>query len=363
MKSILYITGTRADFGLMSPVLHAIQESKKLRLDLYVTGMHCMSEFGLTVKEVKKQFPAVRVLDVRFEDDTRESTVHFISQFTEKLVYVLSKRKPDLVLLLGDRPEMLATAVACLYLGIPTGHIHGGELTATVDDSARHAITKLASIHFTATKEAARRIRAMGEESKRIHMVGAPAYDILRTATLPPRKEKENFLLLTMHPSTGDTTASRKEMRTVIDAVASVGMPVVAIYPNADAGGRAMIKELEKKRHSRQFKIFRSLPYEDFLALVRDARAWIGNSSGMMIESPFFGIPVVNIGMRQSHRERGNNVIDVGCEEQEISEGIQRVLKRGHRTTKHPWGDGHAAERIVNILEKLSYENLEKTSH
>ena len=161
-KKIAYISGTRADFGLMTPILSAIKRSKNLDLKLYVTGLHLMAEFGSTVNEVKKLFP--RAVEVRaiFENDKKSSLVMFTSILINKLTKIFKKDTPDFVLILGDRPEMLAVALICLYLGIPTGHIHGGEKTTTVDELARHAITKLSHLHFPATEEAAERIAKMG---------------------------------------------------------------------------------------------------------------------------------------------------------------------------------------------------------
>src|SRR3989344_3821572 len=177
IKKIAYISGTRADFGLMTPILRAVQKSKKIDLKIYMTGAHLMKELGNTSKEVLKEFPNAKIVPAIFPHSDR-GMAEFTGNFITKLTKKLSSDKPDLVLVLGDRVEMLCTAVACTYLGIPIGHIHGGDKSTTVDDSARHAITKLAAIHFPATQEAAQRIRKMGEETKRIHIVGAPALDV-----------------------------------------------------------------------------------------------------------------------------------------------------------------------------------------
>src|SRR3989344_4724139 len=188
-KRIAYISGTRADFGLMTPILKAINKSDKLNLQVYTTGIHLMDKFGNTVSQVEKEFPNTKKIESTFDSDDRSRIANFTGDFMTKLVKALAADRPDFVLTLGDRPEMLCTAIACLYLGIPTGQIHGGEKTSTVDELARHAITKLSHIHFPATKESAERIRKMGEEDWRIHIVGAPALDVILNEKLPTRKE------------------------------------------------------------------------------------------------------------------------------------------------------------------------------
>ena len=352
MKTIAYISGTRADFGLMSPVLRAINQHPKLRLKLYATGIHLMPEFGATINEVRRHFPEVVPLRATIDSDERHGTPHFIAQLSTKLTNALRNDRPDMVLLLGDRAEQLTAATVCLYLGIPTAHLHGGEKTTTVDDAARHAITSLASWHFPATKESAQRIQSMGVSKARIHIVGAPALDILKNTPLPPRAIKENFILLTLHPISEAVAQARKHMKTVLLALLSFRMPIIAIYPHADAGGRAMISVLEQERKNPLVKIIPSLPYEEFLAMERDASVWVGNSSAMMIESPFFGTPVVNVGTRQKGRQRGNNVIDVDYNAQAIKRAVAAALNIKRRQSKNPWGDGRASQHIVTFLQK-----------
>ena len=172
---VAYVTGTRADFGLMTPILKAISESPKLELQVYATGIHLMKEFDLTIEQVKKEFPSAKEILATFENDSRQGMAKFTGDFLVKLTDAFSKDKPDFVLTLGDRPEMLCTAIVCLYLGIPTGQVHGGEKTSTVDELARHAITKLSHIHFPATEESAERIKKMGEHDWRIYVLWSQA--------------------------------------------------------------------------------------------------------------------------------------------------------------------------------------------
>src|SRR3989344_2965075 len=256
-KKIAYISGTRADFGLMTPVLAAIKKSKKLDLKLYVTGIHLMPEFGNTIKEIKKQFPEIIEVKAVFESDEKQAMAEFASILISKLVSLFEKDRPDFVLTLGDRPEMISVALVCLYLGIPTGQIHGGDKSSTVDELARHAITKLSHIHFPATKESAERIKKMGEEEWRIHVVGAPALDTILGEKLPTRKElfgklgldpRKKVILITQHPVNEKANDDEKHMMETLIAVKKIGLPVIVIYPNADTGGRKIIKAINRER-------------------------------------------------------------------------------------------------------------------
>lgn len=372
IKKIAYVSGTRADFGLMIPVLRVIQKSKELRLQIYATGIHLMPEFGHTIKEVQKEFSGVKPIEATFKSDNRSGAAEFAGDFLRKLTAALKKDRPDFILTLGDRVEMLCVATTCLYLGIPTGHIHGGEKTFTVDEVARQAITKLSSLHFPATKESAARIKKLGEEPWRIKVVGAPALDVVLNEKLPDKKTiykqlgikaDKKIILLIQHPVSEDWRQAGRQIKETIAAVKPLGLEVVVIYPNADAGGRKMIKEISKEKINKYFHIFPSLPHKQFLALIREAAVLIGNSSSAMIESSAFKIPVVNIGDRQSGRQHGVNVINVEHNRKAIASAIKKSLYdqaylRKLNNLPNPWGDGKAGLRIVKVLERL--ENNQK---
>lgn len=366
-KKIAYVSGTRADFGLMVPILRAIYKSEKLGLQMYATGVHLMPEFGKTINEVRKEFPEAVAVDAVFKTDERSGMAKFTGDFLQKIIAVFQKNRPDFVLTLGDRPEMLCVAVACLYLGIPTGQIHGGEKSSTIDELARHAITKLSSIHFPATVESARRIEKMGEDKWRIRVVGAPALDVIFNEKLPTRKElykfldlnpKDRIILLTQHPVSEEYKKAGEQMKESIAAVKTFNMPVVITYPHPDAGGRRIIEIIKKENNNPLFRIISNLGYKRFLALEREAAVWIGNSSGAMIESSSFGIPVVNVGTRQRGRQHGDNVINTGYNSREITTAINKSLNdrkylKKLSKIKNPYGDGKTGARIARILENL----------
>lgn len=365
-KTVAYVTGTRADFGLMTPVLLAIAGSTGLRLRVYATGMHLMPEYGNTVEQVERAFPGAKRISRIPPSTDRQGMATFHGALTQELARVFTDERPDIVLVLGDRVEMLATANACLYLGIPVAHIHGGDVSGTVDDVARHAITRLASIHFPATTDAAARIRRMDVDASRIHVVGAPALDTILHRPLPTREEvcqrvgigsTQPFLLVTQHPVSETHEQAGEEMHATLDAVASFDMPVVVSYPNTDAGSRDMIAAIEERRSDPRFRVIPSLPYPVFLALEREAAAWIGNSSAGVIESTSFKTPVINVGTRQQGRLRGANVIDVPHNRVAIRTAIHRALhdaafRASLRDVVNPWGDGRTGIRIAKILER-----------
>lgn len=366
-KKITYISGTRADFGIMSPILQAVDESPKLQLQLYATGVHLTPGFGLTHKEVKKSFPQLKLIKVTFDSDDLSGVARFTGRFLTELTEVLSKNRPDFVLILGDRPEQLCTALACLYLGIPTGHFRGGEVSSTFDESARHAITKLASLHFPATQDAAERLERMGEEKWRVKVVGEASLDVILNQKLPSRAELskllkldvgKKFILLTQHPVSYELAVAGKQIRETLDAVKRFNLPVVVSYPHADAGGRKIIAEIQKEKNNPLFRIFPSFEYKVFLALEREAAVWVGNSSGALVESSSFGTPVVNIGTRQKGRQRGGNVLDVGYDRNEITVAIKKSLTPDYqiklKKLDNPWGDGRTGRRVAAILEKLT---------
>jgi len=370
-RKIAYITGTRADFGLMSLVLREINKSKKLELRILVTGMHLMKEFGSTITEIRKEFKKVTRISATYEKDNRKSMALFTATFSKKLITHFSKDRPDILVVLGDRAEMISASIIALYLGIPVAHIHGGDVTKTIDEVARHAITKLSSLHFVATSSAGNRVKKLGEDLWRIHVVGAPGLDFIKSNKLLSRKKlleelkidtKRRIILILQHPIIEEDGQAAKQIRETIEAARVFKETVILIYPNSDAGARKMIKEIKKYEGRDEFYTFKSLPYKTFLSLQKEAAVFVGNSSAGMVESSSLGVPVVNIGQRELGRERGNNVLDVGHNRAEIIKAIDKSLNNKEyiakvKKTKNPWGDGKASKRIIKTLENISIDD------
>jgi UDP-hydrolysing UDP-N-acetyl-D-glucosamine 2-epimerase len=362
------VSGTRADYGLMRRTLAAIKKTPGLSLTVAATGMHLMKEFGRTVSEIRADGFNVREISCRYAGDDRNHMALFAGEFAHRMAKELSNRKPDTILLLGDRAEMLASAMAGLYCGILTVHIHGGEVTSTVDDAARHAITKLAHAHFCATRRSAQMILSMGEESKRVFVTGAPGLDEIasgKRASIKYLSSKYGFdaakplILAVQHPVSSQIMLAAGHMLTTLSAIKKTGMRAIVIYPNADAGGRSMIKVIKDfTTGSRFITAYPSIPHGDFLELMKCASVMVGNSSAGIVEAPSLGLPVVNVGERQRGRERGSNVIDCGHDKKSIEISLMKALGDKQFRTRaakgiNPYGDGRTARIIAGLLKKL----------
>ncbi|MEM2963774.1 MAG: UDP-N-acetylglucosamine 2-epimerase [Candidatus Anstonellales archaeon] len=368
MRKIAVMTGTRAEYGILRPLLRAIENHPNLKLVLIVTGMHLSEEFGYTIEEIEKDgFKIDAKIEMLHKEDTGSAMAKSIGECIKKITEVLDRTKPDFLVLLGDRAEMLAGAVAASYAGVPIAHLHGGEVSGSIDDSVRHAITKLAHLHFPATQKSAKRIIKMGEEPSRVFVVGAPALDTILNEKLPSRAElskkygldlSKPILLVVQHPVVTEADKAAYQIKETLDALVELNHQTILIYPNADAGGRRMIKMIKKYRKYPFLKCFKSIPFNDYLGLMSIASVMVGNSSSGIIEAPSFHLPVVNIGTRQAGRERSINVIDVGYNKKEILRAIKKALYDKKflmkvKKCKNPYGDGKAAQRIVKVLAKI----------
>lgn len=367
-RKIAVVTGTRAEYGILKPVLRTIEAEPGLELSLVVSGMHLSRDFGYTVSETEKDgFKINARVDMLPGSDTLEAMAESVGKGITGMAQAWRRLKPDIIMVLGDRVEPLAAAVAGAYMNIPLAHIHGGDICGNIDDSARHAITRFAHIHFPATKRSAARIIKMGEEKWRVHMVGSPALDVILHETLLPagtiaRKYALDLtrpiVLLIQHPVTTQADGAPQQMRETLDAIVQSGYPTVVIYPNSDAGGRRMIEVIKEYEKYPFIKTFLSLPRRDYLSLMKMAGVMVGNSSSGLIDAPSFGLPAVNIGIRQAGRERGANVIDCEHSKNEIIKSIKKALTdevflAEVKKCESPYGDGHAAPRIAEILSRI----------
>ena len=369
-RKILYITGTRADYGLMQSVLRKIEEHPKLELEIIATGMHLMPEFGMTINEIKKDGFKIHGKDASYGADNKESMANFVGGFIQLLTKKAKEIKPDLILLLGDRGEMLAGAIVGAYLTIPVAHLHGGEITSTVDEFSRHAITKLAHIHLPATEKSAERIIKMGEDPSNVFVVGAPGLDsILNENLIEPAELSKKYnldltqpiFIVVQHPVTTEVRAAHEHIRETLEAIVELRYQTILIYPNADAGGRGMIKVIKEYEKYLFIKTFKSIPHKEYISLMKMATVMGGNSSSGIVEAPSFGLPVINIGSRQEGRERAENVVDVDYDKEQIKAAIKKALgdenfKEKVSNCKSPYGDGKAWVRIVDILSRIKID-------
>lgn len=359
-RRVVYISGTRADFGLMRRTLTAIQAEPDLSLSVLVTGMHLSVAHGDTVREIEASgLPIVASVPVPTAPANGATMARGISTMIAAFTDVLEAQRPDLVLLLGDRGEMLAGAVAALHLNIAVAHIHGGERSGTVDEPIRHAVSKLSHLHLTATVEARDRLIRMGEHATNIHVTGAPGLDGLTETDRRSRSEvatRHGFnpdrpiALMVYHPILQEAATAGDQADTIMDAALATGVQILLLMPNADAGSDDVRARLEARRGCADVALVTHLCRDDFLDAMARADVLVGNSSAGIIEAASFGTPVVNIGTRQNLRERNANVVDVPVEARAIGAAITAAIAGGRSLPTNIYGDGQAARRIVTVL-------------
>lgn len=366
MRRICYISGTRADFGLMRSTLQTIRDCPGLSLEVIATGMHLSSLYGETVREIEAAGLEVSArVAVPLEPATGATMARNIGRMIEAFVDALENRRPDVVLLLGDRGEMLSGAVAGIHLNLPVAHIHGGERSGTVDESVRHAISKLSHMHLTSTHGARERLIRMGEDADRIHVTGAPGLDGMAGAIVPERHTvaaaygldpANPIALMVFHPVLQEAGQAADETRRILRALTGAGVQVLALMPNADAGSGAVRGVLTGMEGRPGVAIRTHLCRTDFIAAMAQADLMIGNSSAGIIEAASFGTPVVNIGSRQNLRERNANVVDVPATDLALAEGVGDALARGRHPVANIYGDGRAGERIAGLLASATLD-------
>jgi len=369
LRTIAVVTVARSDWGHLTPVLTELRASSDVRLLLFVGGTHLSDAFGRTVELIEGEgWPIAERIEMLEPSDAPEAIAASIGRGVAGFGRAYARHRPDLVVLLGDRFEMLSAAAAALPFVLPVAHLHGGEVTeGAIDNQIRHAITKCAHLHFVSAEPHARRVAAMGEEPWRIHNVGAPGLDRIRTARLLSRDElaqrldlapDDHWLIVTYHPATLEYQETGRHTDELLAALEKVDATCVVTYPNADTAGRTIIARLEEfaGRHDR-VRLVRNLGDDVYLSLLRHADAMVGNSSSGLIEAPSFELPVVNVGARQAGRLRAANVVDVSPDRDEILAGVDAALTPAFRAglsgMKNPYGDGHAAERIVRVLRRV----------
>ena len=360
MRYVCYVTGTRADFGLMAGTLRRIGGDARFRLGVIVTGMHLSPLYGETVREIRASgLPVAGEVPSDVDSSTGEAMARGIATMLAGFTDVLHRERPDLVLLLGDRGEMLAGAIAAIHLGIPVAHIHGGERSGSVDEPVRHAISKLSHLHFAATEAARERLVRMGEEPSRVWVTGAPGLDGMADLAHLDRSElcaeagleaSRPVVLGVFHPVVNDPAPPGEQVRALLAAVRELGCQLMMLEPNSDAGAPDIRQALDEVRGVPGITIRTHLPRDRFVSWMSQCDAMIGNSSSGIIEAASFGTRVVNVGRRQNLRECGSNVTTVGNDVAAISAALAAALRAPRTRDPNVYGDGHAGERIVERL-------------
>ncbi|TVM13815.1 UDP-N-acetylglucosamine 2-epimerase (hydrolyzing) [Oceanidesulfovibrio indonesiensis] len=380
-RKVCIIVASRANYGRIKSVLHAVNEHPGLELQLVVEASALLYRYGSIIENIQRDgftVDATAYTIVEGENPTTmaKSTGLAIIELTS----VFERLKPDVVLTVADRFETLATAVAASYMNIPLAHTQGGELTGSIDESVRHAITKLSHVHFPSNDRAAAILSAMGEEPWRIFVTGCPAIDLAAQAitcdpgdlfvkyggTGQPLSWDEPFLVVLQHPVTTEYGNSGKQIEQTLEAVSNIAMQTAWFWPNVDAGSDDISKRLRMFRERNTLfplHFYRNFSPEDYACLLNKAACLVGNSSSGIREGAYLGTPVVNIGSRQRSRQRGGNVIDAGYDAQAIEAGIRSQLANGRYPSDHLYGDGKAAPRIADALATVELNITKQFIH
>ncbi|HQO19646.1 MAG TPA: UDP-N-acetylglucosamine 2-epimerase [Acidobacteriota bacterium] len=368
MRKIGIVTTSRADFGLYRPIIREIEKKRSLDYFLIVTGSHMSKKYGFTLTDIENEgFRIAERGRIFSYSDTAESTAKSMAKSIGFYAGAFVRQKPDLLMVLGDRFEMFCASLAALPFNIPVAHIHGGEVTeGAMDDSLRHAMTKLSHIHFTATEEYRQRVIQLGEDPEMVITSGAPSLDNLKNEKLLAASEiktatgfdpSEPFILATLHPETVGGVSNSEMALAFFAALEDSGKKVLVTMPNADPGANE-IREIIKKitTGNRRFFIFENLGTRLYFSMMKHASAMAGNSSSGIIEAASFGLPVVNVGDRQKGRVRGKNIVDVPPDKKAISVALKKVAHKDFRKSligmKNPYGDGESASVIVSALSR-----------
>ena len=364
MKKILVISGSRGEYGYIRPLLkYAFSKQNNIKCEVLVTNMHLLDKYGSSINQFENDnIPVKYKIENTLDGNTDTGMLKSLFIFGLSLVDILKNEKFDLILLAGDRGEQLISSISGFHLNIPIYHIQAGERSGHVDGMSRHAISRFTHVHLAANEDAAKRLISFGEEEFRVHNIGAPQIDELRSLDKKDEKgilidmnleEKEKFILFVYHPVSEDYIDNNNGCINALKAIISMNIKVVIIYPNSDAGSQSIIKEIESHNSSLISK-FRNLSRKKYLYLLKNCLFIIGNSSSGIIEAPFFKKACINIGRRQKGRYKGLNVVDCDTSLVSIKKSIVRVMSKEFRenlkTCKSPYGDGNSTKQLIELL-------------
>lgn len=376
-RKICVVITARPSYARIRSVLEAIRERAELELQLVVAASALLDRYGNTWKVIEKEgFRIDRRVYMVLEGENLVTSAKSTGLGMAELATVFDDLRPDAVVTIADRYETMATAVAASYLNIPLVHIQGGEITGSIDEKVRHAVTKLADLHMVSTERAAERVIRMGERRDRVFNTGCPSIDVARRALERPELDHEalfagyggvgerpdlsqGYLVVLQHPVTTEYAESRRHVEETLHAVSEIGAPTLWFWPNVDAGSDGTSKGIRAFRESHavpNIHFFKNLPPEDFIRVVYHSRCIVGNSSAAIRECSWLGVPAVNVGTRQEGRDRGANVVDVPYDRAAIRTAVEACLAGERPASDHLYGDGRSGERIAELLAKVPLE-------
>jgi UDP-hydrolysing UDP-N-acetyl-D-glucosamine 2-epimerase len=374
VRKICVVIGSRANYSSIKSAMKAIREHPALELQVVALASAVLDRYGAMVDLVEKDgFKVDAKLFTMVEGENPATMAKSTGLGLLELPSVFEWLKPDIVLTVGDRFETMATTLAAAYMNIPLAHTMGGEVTGTIDESIRHAVTKFAHIHFPASKDAKERIIKLGERPEDVYLVGCPRIDLVAETLGNMGGDKDifsegvgekidlnkPFILLSQHPVTTEYGKGELQITQTLTAIKEVGLPAIVLWPNADAGSEDISRGMRKWRErglDENMHFFKNLPVNDYVHLMKRTACLVGNSSSGIREGAYIGTPVVNIGSRQDSRERGRNVTDVIQDEACIKQAIIKQINNGNYVTEHIYGDGNSGKKIAEILANCSWK-------
>jgi UDP-N-acetylglucosamine 2-epimerase (hydrolysing) len=363
-KKILFLTGTRADFGKIKSLISILESQQEFEIFVFVTGMHLQKEYGYTLIEIERcNYKNVHT----FENHTHETTMDLtLAKTIEGLSSYCKQVNPDMIVVHGDRVETLAGAIVGSLNNILVSHIEGGELSGTVDELIRHSVSKLSHIHFVSNDDAAKRLIQMGEMASSIYTIGSPDIDIMFSDDLPSLEKVkdyyqipfEDFAVVMFHPVTTEASEMNQYATSFVEALLEDYNNYVVIYPNNDLGSQFIIDNYKKLQNNTRFRVFPSLRFEYFLTLLKESKFIIGNSSAGIREAPYYGIPIINIGTRQQNRALHADIINVSYEKKEVKEALKLIISHKTQKSNSDFGDGNSAQLFLDSLKNNNIWNI-----
>lgn len=354
-KRVLFITGTRADFGKMKPLINILNNDDKFEIKIFVTGMHMLQKYGLTWEEInwtysRLIFPFINQNETDQMDSILAKTITGLSDLVREFY-------PDLIIVHGDRIEALAGAIVGAFNDIRVAHIEGGEISGTLDEIVRHSISKLSHFHFVSNIISRNRLLQMGEHASRIHVIGSPEVDIIKSDSLPTIEEVrskyaisfDKYNILIFHPVTFEYSFLRKHVFEIVKFISKSKENFVVIYPNNDKGSEIIFDEYSKLNKFENVRLIPSMRFEYYLTALKNARAILGNSSSGVREAPVFGIPSVNIGSRQTNRSNSKSILNCNANSEDIEKALSLALKIKNEPI-YEFGEGNTASNFIEIL-------------
>ena len=366
-RKIVFLTGTRADFGKLRPLIEIVNNSNEFECHIFVTGMHTLSRYDFTYREVEKRgyknvFVFTNQNDFENTDIMLANTIKGFSNFVKEI-------SPDMIVIHGDRLEALAGAIVGSFNNILVSHIEGGELTGTIDESIRHAVSKLSHIHFVSNEDAKKRLIQMGEIEERVFAIGSPDIDIMMKKDLPTKEglkkyydmQFEKYAILIFHPVTTELDDLENQTNELVSGAIDSKRNYVIIYPNNDPGSEIILNVYKKLENNANFRIYPSLRFEYFLTLLKNADFIIGNSSSGIIEAEIYNVPTINVGTRQKNRSSNESIMNVESKKEKILDSISKVDSKEIKSS-FSFGDGKSTKRFFDVIlsEKIWDVSIQK---